>query len=84
MNTALLKSIAASRSTGTVNVSNRGLTELPQAVYDVSVSVPGAEAKWWEVVELTKIDCSKNQLTQLPDQVGICRHAPPAVARLAA
>jgi hypothetical protein len=46
---AINKQIAASRSSGTLNLSGKGLTSVPSAVFSADEPLPGAEAKWWEV-----------------------------------
>ena len=71
---AITKAIASSRSTGVCSLQGRGLTSVPSALYDSDEVLPatgataaGAESKWWEVSELTKVDLSRNEITALPD-----------------
>ena len=59
---AIIKAIASSRSTGVCSLQGRGLTSVPSALYDSDEVLPatgatsaGAESKWWEVSELTKV-----------------------------
>uniref|UniRef100_A0A383W029 Leucine-rich repeat-containing N-terminal plant-type domain-containing protein n=1 Tax=Tetradesmus obliquus TaxID=3088 RepID=A0A383W029_TETOB len=64
---ALKKLIAASRSSGTLNLANRRLQLVPEEVYQVESD--GDNVKWWEVNELTKLDMSYNELKQLPAEL---------------
>ncbi|KAF3691390.1 Leucine-rich repeat-containing protein 40 [Channa argus] len=72
---ALLK---AARKSGQLNLSGRGLTEVPQNVYRLNADTPedaqqnlsfGASDRWWEQTDLTKLLLSSNQLTQLSDDI---------------
>lgn len=40
-------------------------------MYDYDVGVQGAEANWWLVAELKKVDLSRNLIRVLPDGIGI-------------
>ncbi|XP_067454161.1 leucine-rich repeat-containing protein 40 isoform X2 [Thunnus thynnus] len=68
----------AARKSGQLNLSGRGLTEVPQNVYRLNVDTPeeakqnvsfGASDRWWEQTDLTKLLLSSNQLTQLSDDI---------------
>ncbi|XP_020502577.1 leucine-rich repeat-containing protein 40 [Labrus bergylta] len=70
--------LKAARKSGQLNLSGRGLTEVPQNVYRLNVDTPeeakqnvsfGESDRWWEQSELTKLLLSSNQLTQLSDDI---------------
>jgi hypothetical protein len=47
---AVAKAIASARSTGNANLSGRGLSQVPPALFNSEESL-GVDAKWWEVRE---------------------------------
>uniref|UniRef100_A0A8C5AR12 Leucine-rich repeat-containing protein 40 n=1 Tax=Gadus morhua TaxID=8049 RepID=A0A8C5AR12_GADMO len=68
----------AARKSGQLNLSGRGLTEVPQNVYRLNVDTPeeanknlsfGADDRWWEQTDLIKLLLSSNQLTTLSDDI---------------
>uniref|UniRef100_A0A673CQN4 Leucine rich repeat containing 40 n=1 Tax=Sphaeramia orbicularis TaxID=375764 RepID=A0A673CQN4_9TELE len=70
--------INAARKSGQLNLSGRGLTEVPQNVYRLNIDTPeeaqqnvsfGASDRWWEQTDLTKLLLSSNQLTHLSDDI---------------
>ncbi|CAL8255716.1 unnamed protein product [Merluccius merluccius] len=70
--------VQAARKSGQLNLSGRGLGEVPQNVYRINVDTPeeanqnlsfGAADRWWEQTELTKLLLSSNQLTTLSDDI---------------
>ncbi|KAL6108619.1 lrrc40 [Pungitius sinensis] len=70
--------LRAARLSGQLNLSGRGLTEVPQDVYRLNTDPPqeaqqdvsfGASHCWWEQTDLTKLLLSSNQLTQLSDDI---------------
>uniref|UniRef100_UPI0037E720CB leucine-rich repeat-containing protein 40 n=1 Tax=Semicossyphus pulcher TaxID=241346 RepID=UPI0037E720CB len=70
--------LKAARKSGQLNLSGRGLTEVPQNVYRLNIDTPeeaqqnvsfGESDRWWEQNELTKLLLSSNQLTQLSDDI---------------
>ncbi|XP_023264640.1 leucine-rich repeat-containing protein 40 [Seriola lalandi dorsalis] len=70
--------LKAARKSGQLNLSGRGLTEVPQNVYRLNVDTPeeadknvsfGASERWWEQTDLTKLLLSSNLLTQLSDDI---------------
>ncbi|XP_071387242.1 leucine-rich repeat-containing protein 40 isoform X1 [Centroberyx affinis] len=72
--------LKAARKSGQLNLSGRGLTEVPQNVYRLNVDTPeeanqnlsfGASERWWEQTELTKLLLSSNQLTALSDDISL-------------
>ncbi|KAI9004743.1 hypothetical protein BC832DRAFT_592675 [Gaertneriomyces semiglobifer] len=77
---ALKKLIQQSRSTGSLNLSNRHLTAFPDALWDrpsekqsVNVSFDRQSedsTTWWEAVELCKLIVADNQLQTLDPRVG--------------
>ncbi|XP_035508831.1 leucine-rich repeat-containing protein 40 [Morone saxatilis] len=70
--------LKAARKSGQLNLSGRGLTEVPQKVYRLNTDTPeeaqqdvsfGESDRWWEQTDLTKLLLSSNQLTQLSDDI---------------
>ncbi|KAM9358337.1 leucine-rich repeat-containing protein 40 [Symphorus nematophorus] len=70
--------LKAARKSGQLNLSGRGLTEVPQNVYQLNSDTPeeakqdvsfGESDRWWEQIDLTKLLLSSNQLTQLSDDI---------------
>ncbi|XP_056270798.1 leucine-rich repeat-containing protein 40 isoform X3 [Pseudoliparis swirei] len=68
----------AARKSGQLDLSGRGLREVPQDVYRLNIDTPeeahhnlsfGASDRWWEQTDLTKLLLSSNQLTQLSDDI---------------
>ncbi|TNM87667.1 leucine-rich repeat-containing protein 40 isoform X1 [Takifugu flavidus] len=68
----------AARKSGQLNLSGRGLIEVPQNVYRINCDVPeeakqtvfsGDSDRWWEQTDLTKLLLASNQLTQLSDDI---------------
>lgn len=65
------------RRSGQLNLSNRGLTEVPQKVWRINIDVPeeaksvsldNTDDKWWDQVDLTKLILASNALTSIaPD-----------------
>ncbi|TQE10493.1 hypothetical protein C1H46_003948 [Malus baccata] len=60
--------IKAARSSGSLNLSNRSLREVPDEVYK-STSAVGDDAKWWEAVELQKLILAHNNIELLKDEL---------------
>ncbi|XP_054452498.1 leucine-rich repeat-containing protein 40 [Anoplopoma fimbria] len=70
--------LKAARKSGQLDLSGRGLKEVPQDVYRLNIDTPeefhqnvsfGASDRWWEQTDLTKLFLSSNQLTQLSDDI---------------
>ncbi|KAE8299657.1 Leucine-rich repeat-containing protein 40 [Larimichthys crocea] len=70
--------LKAARKSGQLNLSGRGLTEVPQNVYRLNSDTPeeaqqnvsfGESDHWWEQTDLTKMLLSSNQLTHLSDDI---------------
>uniref|UniRef100_A0A7N6B5G1 Leucine-rich repeat-containing protein 40 n=1 Tax=Anabas testudineus TaxID=64144 RepID=A0A7N6B5G1_ANATE len=68
----------AARKSGQLNLSSRGLSEVPQNVYRLNIDPPedahqnvsfDASDRWWEQTDLTKLLLSSNQLTHLSDDI---------------
>ncbi|CAL1540077.1 unnamed protein product, partial [Lymnaea stagnalis] len=62
------------RKSGVLNLSQRGLTTVPDAVWKIqemvpeeakSVSMDNADDKWWDTVDLTKLILASNHLSSL-------------------
>lgn len=70
--------LKAARKSGQLNLSGRGLREVPQDVFRINLDTPeeahrdvsfGSSDRWWEQTDLTKLLLSSNQLTQLSDDI---------------
>lgn len=61
--------IKAAKASGSLNISNRGLTEVPPRVYNL-LNEGGSDEKWWEVVEIHKLDISHNNIAAISDRLG--------------
>ncbi|KAJ0032665.1 hypothetical protein NQD34_002746 [Periophthalmus magnuspinnatus] len=66
------------RKSGQLNLSSRGLQDVPQNVYRLNVDPPeeaqqavsfGGSDRWWEQTDLTKLLLSSNQLTTLSEEL---------------
>jgi len=58
-----------SAQTGVLNLSNRSLSDVPEAVYNVTLQAAGA--KFWEVVALQKLDLSYNRIKNIPEGLAL-------------
>jgi Leucine-rich repeat (LRR) protein len=56
------------RASGSLNLSNKCLTEVPQEVCNLSESIEEDE-KFWECVDLAKLDLCFNNISSIPTQV---------------
>ncbi|XP_064624717.1 leucine-rich repeat-containing protein 40-like [Lineus longissimus] len=72
---AMLK---AARSSGQLNLSNRGLQEVPESVWRINTDLPeesknvnlnNTDDRWWEQVDLTKLILASNQLVSLSEDI---------------
>ncbi|XP_062412276.1 leucine-rich repeat-containing protein 40 isoform X1 [Sardina pilchardus] len=70
--------LKAARKSGQLNLSGRGLTEVPLSVWRLNVDTPeeanqnvsfGADDRWWEQTDLTKLILSSNKLDVLSEDV---------------
>ncbi|KAM4575578.1 leucine-rich repeat-containing protein 40 [Fundulus diaphanus] len=70
--------LKAARKSGQLNLSGRGLSEVPQNVYRLNIDEPaeaqenvsfGGSDRWWEQTDLTKLLLSSNQLKQLSEDI---------------
>lgn len=59
--TVLLK-LKQARTNGTINLANLHLNEIPPEVFDPNVNIP--DVNWWEMVDITKLDASNNNLSE--------------------
>jgi len=67
------------RKSGQLNLSNRGLTKVPDKVWRVNLDVPpeaknvsldcAEDDKWWEIVDLTKLILASNKLTEISPEI---------------
>ncbi|XP_034213191.1 plant intracellular Ras-group-related LRR protein 6 isoform X2 [Prunus dulcis] len=60
--------IKAARSSGSLNLSNRNLSQVPDEVYR-STSAVGDDEKWWEAVELQKLIIAHNNIESLKEEL---------------
>ena len=66
------------RKSGNLNLSNRGLEEVPDSVWKINLE-PGSGAgasfasegdeRWWEQTELTRLNLSSNELKVLSEDI---------------
>ncbi|XP_073400876.1 leucine-rich repeat-containing protein 40 [Dendrobates tinctorius] len=70
--------IAAARKSGQLNLSGRGLGEVPLSVWRINLDTPeeahtnvqfDASDRWWEQTDLVKLFLSSNKLQMLPDDL---------------
>ncbi|CAJ0914874.1 unnamed protein product [Ranitomeya imitator] len=70
--------IAAARKSGQLNLSGRGLGEVPLSVWRINLDTPeeahtnvqfSASDRWWEQTDLVKLFLSSNKLPSLPDDL---------------
>ncbi|XP_010935651.1 plant intracellular Ras-group-related LRR protein 6 isoform X1 [Elaeis guineensis] len=60
--------LKSARSSGSLNLSNRSLRELPNEVYQ-NLDGVGEDEKWWEAVELQKLILAHNNLKVLKEDI---------------
>ncbi|KAI3466127.1 hypothetical protein Pfo_022790 [Paulownia fortunei] len=60
--------LKAARASGSLNLSNRSLREVPDEVYK-SLDAVGGDEKWWEAVELQKLILAHNDIESLKDDL---------------
>lgn len=72
--------LKCARKSGQLNLSSRGLHEVPQSVYRLNVDPPeeaqgeasfGGSDRWWEQTDLTKLLLSSNLLTELSEELSL-------------
>ncbi|NXN93936.1 LRC40 protein, partial [Rhinopomastus cyanomelas] len=70
--------LRAARKSGTLNLTGRGLGEVPQHVWRINLDTPeeahqnlsfGAADRWWEQTDLTKLILTSNNLQCLSEDV---------------
>uniref|UniRef100_A0A8B9RC94 Leucine-rich repeat-containing protein 40 n=1 Tax=Astyanax mexicanus TaxID=7994 RepID=A0A8B9RC94_ASTMX len=70
--------LKGARQSGQLNLSGRGLTEVPQSVWRLNIDPPeeaqqnvsfSASDRWWEQTDLTKLLLSSNKLETLSEDV---------------
>ena len=71
--------LSQARKSGQLNLSNRGLTKVPDKVWRVNLDVPFEARnvsldcadgdKWWEIVDLTKLILASNKLTEISSEI---------------
>ncbi|XP_024277315.1 leucine-rich repeat-containing protein 40 isoform X2 [Oncorhynchus tshawytscha] len=70
--------LKTARKSGQLNLSGRGLTEVPQSVWRLNLDTPeeakqnlsfGADDRWWDQTDLTKLLLSSNKLEALSEDV---------------
>ncbi|KAJ8615357.1 hypothetical protein MRB53_034729 [Persea americana] len=60
--------LKAARTSGSLNLSNRSLSEVPGEVYG-SLDAVGEGEKWWEAVELQKLILAHNNIEVLKEDL---------------
>ncbi|XP_056605909.1 leucine-rich repeat-containing protein 40 [Triplophysa dalaica] len=70
--------LKAARKSGQLNLSGRGLTEVPPSVWRLNLDTPqeaqqdlsfGAADRWWEQTDLTKILLASNKLQNISEDI---------------
>nr|ACI34266.1 Leucine-rich repeat-containing protein 40 [Salmo salar] len=70
--------LKTARKSGQLNLSGRGLTEVPQSVWRLNLDTPeeakqnlsfGADDRWWDQTDLTKLLLPSNKLEALSEDV---------------
>ncbi|CAI9546999.1 unnamed protein product [Staurois parvus] len=70
--------INAARKSGQLNLSGRGLSEVPSSVWRINVDTPeeahtnvqfGGTDRWWEQTDLTKLILASNKLQSLSEEL---------------
>ncbi|CAJ1956920.1 unnamed protein product [Sphenostylis stenocarpa] len=61
--------LKAARASGSLNLSNRSLTEIPDEVYRNLEGLGGDDDKWWEAVELQKLILAHNSIGSLKEDL---------------
>ncbi|KAM4722722.1 leucine-rich repeat-containing protein 40 isoform 2-T2 [Rhinophrynus dorsalis] len=70
--------IKAARKSGQLNISARGLTEVPISVWRINLDTPeeahqnvdfGGADRWWEQTDLTKLILASNKLQSLSEDI---------------
>ena len=74
INEALLRQ---ARKSGVLNLSNRGLSTVPETVWSLhkctgqdSSAAFDSENRWWDSVQLTKLNLSSNEISSLSEGIG--------------
>ncbi|KAK8482178.1 hypothetical protein V6N11_024314 [Hibiscus sabdariffa] len=60
--------LKAARSSGSLNLSNRSLRDVPEEIYR-SLDSLGEDEKWWEAVELQKLILAHNNIESLKEDL---------------
>uniref|UniRef100_A0A6Q2X2A9 Leucine-rich repeat-containing protein 40 n=1 Tax=Esox lucius TaxID=8010 RepID=A0A6Q2X2A9_ESOLU len=72
--------LKTARKSGQLNLSGRGLVEVPQSVWRLNLDTPeeakqnlsfGADDRWWDQTDLTKLLLSSNKLEVLSEDVNL-------------
>ncbi|CAL5405825.1 unnamed protein product [Camellia sinensis] len=66
--TSMDRVLKAARASGSLNLSNRSLKEVPYEVYK-SLDAVGEGEKWWEAVELQKLILAHNEIESLREDL---------------
>eukprot|EP01017_Pseudomicrothorax_dubius_P038901 TRINITY_DN5901_c0_g1_i3.p1 TRINITY_DN5901_c0_g1~~TRINITY_DN5901_c0_g1_i3.p1 ORF type:complete len:763 (+),score=167.89 TRINITY_DN5901_c0_g1_i3:74-2290(+) len=65
---SMTNALARARQTGVLNLPNAGMTTFPPELCNFD-NVVYNDQKWWELVPLTKIDLSNNEIAEIPPGV---------------
>jgi hypothetical protein len=60
-------SLKRAQQSGNLNLSNKGMDKFPEEV--CVFNELRLIDNWWDAMPLLKIDCSNNELTQIPQQL---------------
>ncbi|KAI5083332.1 hypothetical protein GOP47_0003075 [Adiantum capillus-veneris] len=63
------KLLKVARASGSLNLSNRSLDDVPPQVYNL-LDAASTDEKWWEVVELQKLLLAHNNIKVLANELG--------------
>ena len=67
-NSSIVKALQRARQGGQLKLQGRGLTSLPDEIWDIATVELPDNTNWWETREtLETIDASQNEITTLPD-----------------
>eukprot|EP00798_Chlamydomonas_sp_ICE-L_P003245 gene3245-13267_t len=69
LSVAVIKAIAGARFNGNAGLSQKGLTEVPSALWNPDEPLPGEEGNWFDQCGVRKVDLSYNKLTPLCNEI---------------
>uniref|UniRef100_A0A1X7SQ47 Leucine-rich repeat-containing protein 40 n=1 Tax=Amphimedon queenslandica TaxID=400682 RepID=A0A1X7SQ47_AMPQE len=64
------------RKTGSLNLSNRGISVIPPKLWRLNIDPPDGstasfdvDERWWDQVELTRLDLSSNEIKEISEDI---------------